>query len=101
MRTKYDRMFERKNQNILSENYSKLVDHGADGNDSEDDFITLKRADHDLEDVPDVSTESGYTSKRKARLALSKKALAKHGEKGHNYGRKRTYIIRRTSDPEG
>ena len=83
MRTKYDRMFERKNQNILSEHYSKLVDHGGDGNDSEDDFITLKRADHDLEDVPDTTTESGFTSKRKARMSLSKKALAKYGEKGH------------------
>ncbi|KAF5348907.1 hypothetical protein D9756_009812 [Leucocoprinus leucothites] len=50
VRTKYDRMFERKNQNILSEHYSKLISHD-DASDSEDDFITLKRADHGLDDL--------------------------------------------------
>lgn len=77
-------MFERKNQSILSEHYTKLVDHSADtrGDDgSDDDFITLKRADHELkeEDLP----QSEFTSKRKQRMANSKKALAKYGEKGH------------------
>ncbi|RDX46437.1 DEAD-domain-containing protein [Lentinus brumalis] len=81
VRTKYDRMFERKNQNILSEHYTKLVDHDADG-DSEDEFITLKRADHDLDDGIALP-ESEFTSKRKQKLALSKKALGKYGEKGH------------------
>ena len=81
-------MFERKNQNILSEHYQKLVDHGADADGgSDDEFITLKRADHDLDDFPgsddDGPLGSGHHSKRKQRLALSKKALAKHGEKGH------------------
>ena len=78
-------MFERKNQNILSEHYSKLVDRGgadADG-DEDDDFITLKRADHDLEDIPDAVTDMDHPSKRKARMALSKKALAKYGPRGH------------------
>ena len=80
-------MFERKNQNILSEHYQKLVDHGAASGDDDDEFITLKRADHDLDDLPgsddDGPLGSGPHSKRKQRLALSKKALAKHGEKGH------------------
>ena len=74
-------MFERKNQNILSEHYTKLVDHSADVDD-EDDFITLKRADHQLEDLPTIP-ESEYTSKRKQRMALSKKAIVKNGPKGH------------------
>ncbi len=74
-------MFERKNQNILSEHYTKLVDHDADG-DSEDEFITLKRADHDLDDGMALP-ESEFTSKRKQKLALSKKALGKYGGKGH------------------
>lgn len=78
VRTKYDRMFERKNQNILSEHYTKLIDH-ANGSDSEDDFITLKRADHEL---PGALPESEYTSKRKQRLAQSKKAIAKGGARG-------------------
>ena len=83
MRTKYDRLFERKNQNILSEHYNKLIDHSGSGSgsDSDDEFITLKRADHDLDD--DALPESQYTSKRQQRMALSKKALAKNGPRGH------------------
>ncbi|KAL1948548.1 hypothetical protein VTO73DRAFT_12623 [Trametes versicolor] len=80
VRTKYDRMFERKNQNILSEHYSKLVDHDAE--DSDDDFITLKRADHELEGDAAMEPDE-FTSKRKARLAASKKAAAKSGPRGH------------------
>lgn len=80
MRTKYDRMFERKNQNILSEHYSKMVDHSA-ADDDDDDFLTLKRADHPL---PEDGTlpQSDYVSKRKAKMALSKKAIAKSGPRG-------------------
>ncbi|KAI0342462.1 DEAD-domain-containing protein [Trametopsis cervina] len=82
VRTKYDRMFERKNQNILSEHFTKLIDHDADraGNDSDDDFITLKRADHELKE--DELPEHDFISKRKLRLALSKKAIMKSGPKG-------------------
>ncbi|KAG5219616.1 ATP-dependent RNA helicase [Salix suchowensis] len=54
VRTKYDRMFERKNQNILSEHYNKLIDHDHDADDA-DDFITLKRADHDIDDNSEES----------------------------------------------
>ncbi|EJD01805.1 DEAD-domain-containing protein [Fomitiporia mediterranea MF3/22] len=84
VRTKYDRMFERKNQSILSEHYTKLVDHSADVDtaaDDEDDFITLKRADHDL---PFALPISASHSKRKLKMGQSKKAMAKyhgHGEK--------------------
>ena len=76
-------MFERKNQNILSEHYNKLVDHSADGNadGSDDDFITLKRADHDLDD--NTATEHDFISKRKQKMLASKKALAKIGPRGH------------------
>ncbi|KAF7366467.1 RNA helicase [Mycena sanguinolenta] len=66
VRTKYDRMFERKNQTVLSEHYSKLIDNDVD---DDDDFITLKRADHDLdEDEPETSEQS----KRKQRMMASK-----------------------------
>ncbi|KAI0786991.1 P-loop containing nucleoside triphosphate hydrolase protein [Abortiporus biennis] len=81
IRTKYDRMFERKNQSILSEHYTKLVDHkDGDDSDSDEDFLTLKRVDHDLNETE--LTEHDYTSKRKQKMSLSKKALAKYGEKG-------------------
>ncbi|KAF7342043.1 RNA helicase [Mycena venus] len=69
VRTKYDRMFERKNQNVLSTHYSKLIE-GAGADDEDDDFITLKRANHDL-DVPDAD-DGADLSKRKQRLLSSK-----------------------------
>lgn len=76
-------MFERKNQNILSEHYTKLIDHSADagGSDSDDEFITLKRADHEL---PDTLPTSDFISKRKLKMGQSKKAMLKH----HGLGQK-------------
>ncbi|KDE03407.1 hypothetical protein MVLG_06123 [Microbotryum lychnidis-dioicae p1A1 Lamole] len=95
VKTKYDRMFSRKSQTILSDHYSKLVDrssdeedggagrtaltghHGADGGDG-DDFITLKRRDHTIDE--DQLPESHFISKRKLKMGQSKKAmLNKHG----------------------
>lgn len=98
VKTKYDRMFNRKSQTILSDHYGKLVAHsdsenddasdgesagkslanpGVDDNDL-DDFITLKRADHDI--VDSELPESHFLSKRKLRMGQSKKAmLSKHG----------------------
>jgi ATP-dependent RNA helicase DDX10/DBP4 len=78
-------MFLRKNQNILSEHYNKLVDH-EDDNDllnneagEDDEFITIKRRDHKLES--DEENEPMLpTSKRQ--LNLSKKELAKKQSKG-------------------
>jgi ATP-dependent RNA helicase DDX10/DBP4 len=74
-------MFERKNQNILSEHYTKLVDHSEDPlgeRDEEEDFITLKRADHTLEDDgQETLPESEALSKRKLKAAGSKKAMLK------------------------
>lgn len=75
-------MFNRKSQTILSDHYVKLIDRhdsalttsAAD----EDDFITLKRADHALEFAP--LPESYQLSKRKLKMGQSKKAmLSTHG----------------------
>ncbi|PLW12299.1 hypothetical protein PCANC_16883 [Puccinia coronata f. sp. avenae] len=85
VRTKYDRMFQRKNQDILSQHYAKLVDRSADGeagekgDEEEDDFIQLKRADHDLDASEAAIPDSAYLSKRKLKLATSKKAVAMSG----------------------
>jgi ATP-dependent RNA helicase DDX10/DBP4 len=68
-------MFERKNQNILSEHYSKLIDHEPD--DDDDDFITLKRADHDLSE--DGEIEHDNLSRRKLKLGNAKRAIVKNG----------------------
>lgn len=80
-------MFHRKNQTILSSHYSKLVDRegpSASGSnvgdkDDDEDFFSLKRADHDL---PTGLFEFSDLSKRKIRMMKSKKALAKAGPKG-------------------
>lgn len=85
VRTKYDRMFERKNQNILSSHYTKLVDHSldptlnrsGDASDSDDDFITLARADHALPG-DDALPSSENISKRKLKAGTSKRAMLKY-----------------------
>ena len=82
VRTKYDRMFERKNQNVLSSHYSKLIEHdsaSANGDDSDDEFITLKRADHDLPESEMLPLDSSDLSKRKLKLGKAKQAIAKNG----------------------
>src|SRR5882762_10019425 len=79
VRTKYDRMFERKNQDILSKHYNKLVDHSQDSvardDLDEDDFITLKRIDHDL--PQDGELPADHISKRKLKMGQSKRAMLK------------------------
>jgi ATP-dependent RNA helicase DDX10/DBP4 len=75
-------MFGRKNQTILSSHYGKLVEQdetsGSNAGD-DDDFFSLKRADHDL---PTDLAEHSDLSKRKVRMMRSKKALAKAGPRG-------------------
>ncbi|KAF8964766.1 P-loop containing nucleoside triphosphate hydrolase protein [Flammula alnicola] len=80
VRTKYDRMFERKNQNVLSAHYSKLIEHdpATVADDDDDDFIVLKRADHDLPaDLPPL--DSSDLSKRKLKLGRAKQTIIKNG----------------------
>jgi ATP-dependent RNA helicase DDX10/DBP4 len=83
-------MFERKNQNVLSAHYTRLVDHSADGTydgADGDDFITLKRTDHDLSDVetPLTDLHRENLSKRKLKLGKAKRAIAKYGGLGRKY----------------
>ncbi|KAI0000434.1 P-loop containing nucleoside triphosphate hydrolase protein [Russula vinacea] len=61
VRTKYDRMFERKNRGVLSEHYNRLVDHASEASGSDEDFITLKQ----------------NTSNRRRRAMVSKKGQLK------------------------
>lgn len=103
VRTKYDRMFERKNQSILAPHYSALISHeNGDENENDDDVFTLARRDHEIEGVDNddsalleetpqaTSTVAGGSasgadplisaedlSKRKLKAATSKKALLK------------------------
>ncbi|KAF3991720.1 hypothetical protein FT663_02593 [Candidozyma haemuli var. vulneris] len=80
-RTKYDRMFERQNQTVLSKEYLNMTGTGIrkaddEDEDSEDDFMKVKRTDHDIKDteIPDLSIPA---SKRAAKKALSKKLSIK------------------------
>ena len=73
-------MFERKNQNVLSEHYSKLIEHEPGTvADSDDDFIVLKRADHDLPESDMQPLDSSDLSKRKLKLGKAKQAIIKNG----------------------
>ena len=104
-RTKYDRMFERTNQDILTDHYSKLMndDQGQsnDVNDADEgnDFLTVKRR---LSDASSVESETerdllpsksnpsktleqtpiNVDSKRKEKLLKSKKKLLKLKDRG-------------------
>ncbi|EIT75161.1 unnamed protein product [Aspergillus oryzae] len=112
VRTKYDRMFERRNQDVLADHYSKLInDDGtlvdpsktasaADDADEDDDFLSVKRrfdaGDEDLggnseeeleqKGVKVVQLDGKDTlvidSKRREKLLKSKKKLLKFKGKG-------------------
>ncbi|POS84353.1 hypothetical protein EPUL_004036 [Erysiphe pulchra] len=106
VRTKYDRMFERRNQDVLSSHYSKIIaDDQAIPNQHEDaeednEFLSIKRViavdDEDQNDdvskttpglKPKIITGIGkdqivIDSKRKEKLLKSKKKLLKLKEKG-------------------
>ncbi|KAI9679409.1 MAG: ATP-dependent RNA helicase dbp4 [Caeruleum heppii] len=107
VRTKYDRMFERRNQDVLADHYSKLrgqddpldADAGGDA-DEDNDFLTVKRRlSLDDESAPasngaQASRASGklihvaggdsllIDSKRREKLLKSKKKLLKLKGKG-------------------
>ncbi|KAF9412152.1 ATP-dependent RNA helicase dbp4 [Entomortierella beljakovae] len=53
-KSKIEKMFNRKNQSVLAEHYTKMVDHEGDNkggdDDDDEDFMTVKRVDHDLMD---------------------------------------------------
>lgn len=62
VRTKYDKMFERKNQDVLSEHYSKIngtTNGGDDDDDDDDEFLTVKRQDNEIltEELPDLAID--------------------------------------------
>lgn len=111
-RTKYDRMFERRNQDVLADHYTKLVGDGEGSRDDDEDeldgqagFLIVKRrlssasADeskseaakntNDVVQDPDKNIVSSSTkepilvdSKRKEKLLKSKKNVARLKERG-------------------
>lgn len=107
VRTKYDRMFERRNQDVLSGHYSKMIanddtlkDNTADA-DEDNDFLSVKRVlpvdNDDSSDDSDGGVATGplgkviegiskdpivIDSKRKEKLLKSKKKLLKLKDRG-------------------
>lgn len=89
VRTKYDKMFERTNQDVLSSHYNKLVNENEA--DSDDDFMAVKRrlGDDELDEVtkgaPQVKVIEGLggdeayviDSKRREKALKSKKKMLK------------------------
>ncbi|KAL7627302.1 ATP-dependent RNA helicase dbp4 [Parahypoxylon ruwenzoriense] len=102
VRTKYDRMFERTNQDVLTSHYTKMIGDGEQGADSEEDddqdFLSVKRV---LEgDELDMNAGNGLApgakiitglggeepfivdSKRREKMLKSKKQMLKFKGKG-------------------
>ncbi|KAK3400232.1 P-loop containing nucleoside triphosphate hydrolase protein [Sordaria brevicollis] len=103
VRTKYDKMAERQNQDVLSSHYRKLLGEDQAEGDEEDDFLSVKRVlddDAALDDAagnaksgtnPDgtakvvklgKNAELVIDSHRREKLLKSKKKLLKYMEKG-------------------
>lgn len=68
-----ERMFNRKNADVLSEHFAKLRDDEDEAEDG--DLFELKRADHDLEGVPEPKGPSSKVSRRDRLLTLKRGAL--------------------------
>ena len=64
---------------MLSDHYNKLIDHPSEASGSEEDFITLKRGDHDLPSTSVALPVEENTSNRRHRAMTSKKGQLKYG----------------------
>jgi ATP-dependent RNA helicase DDX10/DBP4 len=106
VRTKYDRMFERRNQDVLSGHYAKMIVHDDEAGaqtadaDEDNDFLSVKRTipvEEDANSENDAIASAGpaakiipgigkepivIDSKRREKLLKSKKKLLKLKEKG-------------------
>jgi ATP-dependent RNA helicase DDX10/DBP4 len=115
VRTKYDRMFERRNQDILTDHYTRLIDDRGDENvesntadaDSDNDFLSVKQR-FEIDD-PSLGSSSATNpsssgngrpsktvtlddgsqlvidSERRSKLLKSKKKLLPFKGKGHKF----------------
>ena len=123
VRTKYDRMFERRNQDVLSEHYKKMIDESAGENDDSilkkdgpqtedidenDEFMAIKRRfaagddrlgdDLDFND-DDVGTESGEELRDAPILPSADGSKPTHGPNGLQNGKKGIKKIHLSSNP--
>ncbi|KAK0715141.1 ATP-dependent RNA helicase-like protein [Lasiosphaeris hirsuta] len=100
VRTKYDKMAERQNQDVLSSHYRKIIEEADSGDDDEQDFLSVKRVLNDdaLDETAGADATTAATakpktimlgnqeliidSKRREKLLTSKKKLSKYMDKG-------------------
>ncbi|KAG0368962.1 P-loop containing nucleoside triphosphate hydrolase protein [Gamsiella multidivaricata] len=86
-KSKIDKMFGRKNQSVLAEHYTRLVDHESDAkgksnvDDDDEDFLTIKRVDHDL--AGDEASEEAPLPTSKRQQNMSKVERLKNQGKGN------------------
>ncbi|KAK6332368.1 ATP-dependent RNA helicase dbp4 [Orbilia brochopaga] len=95
VRTRYDRMFERQNQNIFKPHFTEIIRHGEGGEgeveDKDEDFLAVKGHGYGSETEEGSGKKDGQRyiqvhgkepilidSKRREKLAMSKKALLKY-----------------------
>lgn len=92
-----EKMFARKNQDVLSEHFAKLRDGSSEpsnpNHDDDDDLFSLKRKDHDLEGIPEVKGPSSRQARRDRLLTLKRAALKDAPEP--------TRIVFNSDDEEG
>lgn len=97
VRTKYQKMAERQNQDVLSSHYRKLLGDDVDDNNDDDDFLSVKRVlnDDGLDAAAGANTQTTLPkvvklgnnselvidSNRREKLLRSKKKLAKYMDK--------------------
>jgi ATP-dependent RNA helicase DDX10/DBP4 len=69
-------MFERKNRGVLSEHYNELVDYTSEASGSDEDCITLKRADHDLPSTSAIPLPIDENASKCRQRAMKSKKVA-------------------------
>ncbi|KAJ2844759.1 ATP-dependent RNA helicase dbp4, partial [Coemansia erecta] len=88
-KTRVDKLFARKNAGVLAEHYQKLVDHtsngsddGSAGDDEDNDFITLKRADHAISGGESSGESSGEATEDEEEAVPVVKTIAVNPDTG-------------------
>ncbi|KAJ9086996.1 ATP-dependent RNA helicase dbp4 [Entomophthora muscae] len=89
-KTKVEKLFAKKNRTVLAEHYTKMVDHNDSNSENansedEEDFMTIKRKDHDLEGETAIglNKEEAIALTKRQNQKLKQKAIknAPKGEK--------------------
>ncbi|KAJ3297434.1 ATP-dependent RNA helicase dbp4 [Borealophlyctis nickersoniae] len=81
-RTKVDKMFEKKNLTVLSEHYAKLKasdEEAESGSEEEGAFFSLRRKDHDIDDLPSTQRIPSEPLTHRQLLKQKQKELASRG----------------------